>query len=222
MNFDKSKVLLKKINAIHDGVADGGGTFSTLEKDLILEYIRDLYECIQLDEEIAPTSSIPTSTIATEPVKVTAPEVIPPPVATANVEQSSSNGHIATSSSNGHHAATTIVEQPNQIVIDMDPDMEELFAEGQLSDLSQRFANAPIQDIAKAMGINERILTINELFKGDQQQFQITADTLNDYTTFAEAKAYLSKGPATKYDWLSSKRKKKAVIFIKLVRRRYL
>jgi len=66
MNFDKSKVLLKKINAIHDGVADGGGSFSSLEKDLILEYVRDLYEIIRLDQ---PNSSAPIKEVKKEDPK---------------------------------------------------------------------------------------------------------------------------------------------------------
>ncbi len=222
MNFDKSKVLLKKINAIHDGVADGGGSFSSLEKDLILEYIRDLYENIRLDQ--ADQSVTPT-----EVKKVTPPpKVEPTPTVHAfppiDIATPSTNGHSSNgaSTSNGHHSSPAPRVEPAAAIVEVDPKMEELFAESKLSDLSQRFANSPINDIAKAMGINERIFTINELFKGDQQHFQVTADTLNQYTTFAEAKAYLSKGPASKYDWTNPKRKKKAATFIKLVRRRYL
>ncbi len=224
MNFDKSKVLLKKINAIHDGVADGGGSFSSLEKDLILEYVRDLYEIIRLDQ---PNSSAPIKEVKKEEPKprVADTEVVDalPTIPPVQVPTPSSNGHATHApSTNGHHPSPAVAQQPVATFRDVDPDMEELFAESKLNDISQRFANTPIQDIAKSMGINERILTINELFKGDQQHFQSTADTLNEYTSFAEAKAYLSKGPAAKYDWTNPKRKKKAATFIKLVRRRYL
>jgi len=221
MNFDKTKVLLKKINAIHDGVADGGGSFSALEKDLLLEYVKELYECIQLDvkEEAAPQVA---QEIVTPPPAPAPPEEIKEAQVATPVTPvaASSNGHHSPSS-NGH-APKPVEPSASTIMMEMDPDMEELFAESAQSDLSQRFANMPVQDIGKAMGINERILTINELFKGDQQQFKLTADTLNEFTSFAEAKAYLSKGPASKYDWTHSKRKKKAAVFIKLVRRRYL
>ena len=224
MNFDKSKVLLKKINAIHDSVAEVGGSFSSLERDLILEYIRNLYECIRQDKTDETPAPLPDLRVRTEPQPTAQPKSVPaPPVAPSKPEPTYiSNGVAATTSSNGHHPEPMPEVQVAPIVIDMNPEMEELFAESQLTDLSQRFANAPIADISKAMGINERILTINELFKGDQQQFKITADTLNEFTTFAEAKAYLSKGPAAKFDWTNNKRKKKAAVFIKLVRRRYM
>ena len=224
MNFDKSKVLLKKINAIHDGVADGGGSFSSLEKDLILEYIRDLYEIVRLDhaDVSAPTKETvkeaPLPKVAATPVTKAKPSIAPITVPTP-----STNGHSnGASSANGHQSSPSTEKESGPAVLAVDPDMEELFAESKMNDISQRFANTPIKDIGKAMGINERIFTINELFKGDQQHFQTTADTLNEYTTFAQARAYLSKGPAAKYDWTHPKRKKKAATFIKLIRRRYL
>jgi len=222
MKFEKTKVLLKKINAIHDGVAEGGAEYSSLERDLILEYIRDLYECIRLDESKAPPIEPKPATAEVPKVNIVPPvtaapkfeDIIPRPIANGEVNGLHKNGHVS--------KPEPQVVPTTTYVLDMDPEMEELFAEAKLGDLSQRYANTPIQDISKAMGINERILTINELFKGDQQQFQTTSETLNGFTSFAEAKTYLSKGPARNYDWLSSKRKKKAAVFIKLVRRRYL
>lgn len=221
MDFSKSKLLLKKINAIHDSVNAFGTGFSQLEKDLILQYLRELYECINLEGVHAPPApqvkAAPETTPSIEtPVVRSTPQPIVPPIITSNVSTTSSNG-----SSNG---TTTYVEPPveKSKKVKLDPELDKLFEESNSNDLSQRFANAPIKDIAKAMGINERILTINDLFKGDQQSFQSTADALNACANFEEAKAYLINGIATKNEWFSNKRKKKAAVFIKLVRRRYL
>lgn len=220
MDFSKSKLLLKKINAIHDSVDAFGSGFSQLEKDLILQYLRDLYECINLEGATeSPQPQVKEASLAPAietPVVRSIPQPIAQPV---NATNGSTNG----AASSVHGAATQVaapVEKPKKAKIN--PELDTLFEESNLNDLSQRFANAPIKDIAKAMGINERILTINELFKGDQQSFQSTADALNACANFEEAKAYLINGIATKNDWISNKRKKKAEVFIKLIRRRYL
>lgn len=220
MDFSKSKLLLKKINAIHDSVEAFGSGFSQLEKDLILQYLRELYECINLTEE--KTASIPQAKITPAAPTIETPVVrsAPQPIVASSISSNgSSNGTAPSSNGTAAHVAPTVEKQKK---VKVDPELDELFEESNLNDLSQRFANAPIKDIGKAMGINERILTINELFKGDQQSFQSTADALNACANFEEAKAYLINGIATKNDWVSNKRKKKAAVFIKLIRRRYL
>jgi len=218
MDFSKSKVLLKKINAIHDSVAAFGGDFSSLEKDLILQYIRDLYESINIDGQISETPSTNHQTAPKADIPVKAIPVVSEVIAKVSTN-GSSNGQTMQSISST--IPTAVQELSKQKVKKKDPDLDILFEESKADDLSQRFANAPIKDISKAMGINERILTINELFKGDQQAFQTVADTLNSFSSFAEAKEFLINGIATEKDWASNKRKKKAAVFIKLVRRRY-
>ncbi len=217
MDFSKSKLLLKKINAIHDSVAAFGGGFSSLEKDLIVQYIRELYECITIEETVSSTTTEGSSSIKAPIAKKVSQAA---PVQHAISSNGSSNGQAATSNGNANHITTPTVAKPKPTKID--PELDTLFEESNLNDLSQRFANAPIKDIGKAMGINERILTINELFKGDQQSFQSTAEALNACANFEDAKQYLVNGIATKNDWVSNKRKKKAAVFIKLIRRRYL
>ena len=79
----------------------------------------------------------------------------------------------------------------------------------------------PIKDIKKAMGLNERIFTVNELFGGDQAIFDLTTDTLNKLPDFTQAKNFLMRNAASKYNWDKKGKKSKAKNFIKLVKRRY-
>jgi len=102
-----------------------------------------------------------------------------------------------------------------------DEEMEELFEQGAARELSEKLSNLPIRDLKKAMGLNEKIFTMNELFGGNQPAYDATIDALNGMRNFDEAKEYLVKNIAAKYGWVKSGRKKKAQNFIKLVRRRY-
>jgi len=74
--------------------------------------------------------------------------------------------------------------------------------------------------LTKAISINEKILTCNELFKKDKTRFNDALKTLNEFSSFTEARPYLAS-LANEFGWDKKNKKKKAQIFIKLVRRRY-
>jgi len=99
--------------------------------------------------------------------------------------------------------------------------LEELFAQGAAKELSDRLAGTPIKDIKRAMGINERVLTLNELFDGNNRDFEKTLESLNGLSNYQEAKAYLAENAAVKYNWMDGSKIKKAKKFLKLVKRRY-
>lgn len=102
-----------------------------------------------------------------------------------------------------------------------DPDLDALFDVVSAKELSEKLSQLPIKDIGKAMGLNEKILTINELFGGDQSMFKVTIDTLNKLPNYDQAKLFLKQNAAAKYKWTSKDKKEKAKIFIKLIKRRY-
>lgn len=100
-------------------------------------------------------------------------------------------------------------------------ELEDLFEFKQATDLSERLSQSPIKDLRNAMGINERFLTTNELFDGNSDALKDALSTMNGLQNFEQAKEYLSKIGEI-YDWGKKSKKKKAKIFIKLVRRRFL
>jgi len=81
---------------------------------------------------------------------------------------------------------------------------------------------APIADLKTAMGINERFLTISELFKGNKAQYDDAIDTLNSFSDFGQAKNYISRILVPEFDWTNEKKINQAKTFIKKVRRRYM
>ena len=71
------------------------------------------------------------------------------------------------------------------------------------------------------MGLNERILTVNELFGGDANEFKKAMTDLNRLSSFDEAKQYLAANVVEKYGWTKRNKKGKAKVLIKTIRRRY-
>ena len=97
----------------------------------------------------------------------------------------------------------------------------ELFDLHESSELSDKLASAPISDLTKAMGINEKIFTVNELFGGKQDEMNNMLCALNGLDNFEEAKSVLMNSVAQKYNWTEGSKLKKAKNFIKLVKRRF-
>lgn len=100
--------------------------------------------------------------------------------------------------------------------------LERLFAE-QMNDNSATHGAAHVQisSIESALGLNDRIFTLNELFGGDRVLFDITCQKLNELHSFAEAKELLLNGAAQTFRWGDLERIKMAENFIRIVARRY-
>lgn len=99
--------------------------------------------------------------------------------------------------------------------------MADLFSTFSSKELGDKLSQMPIKDLTKALSINEKIFTIKELFGGDSDMFRSTLKEMDALSTFDEAKNYLMKGAASKYDWTDEQKFKKARNFIKIVKRRY-
>lgn len=251
MNLAKSKVILKKINTLHENIELGEG-MSKIEKDLFLDYIKELYEIVldskskkdkkskhtSLEKEmkaVAPTPKI------TEVPKV---EVMPTPIDNTKVvsavidpeleivksepaTMSTAQPEPASQASGVHNPAPPrYTSKPAAAPVSspikkVDPEIAALFDQTEMDKTSYRFSQTPIADITKAMGINERILTVNLLFNKDQQDFNYVTSKLNYFPTFEEASTYLMNEVADKYEWASGTKRSKAIDFIKLVRRKY-
>ncbi|MFT4568712.1 MAG: hypothetical protein ACI9FN_003681 [Saprospiraceae bacterium] len=209
MNFEKSKVLLKKINALYEAADEELGV-SALEKDLMLQYVRDFYEAIK---ENSRGSAIRREEVSTIRQELQAPSVQP------ILRQNTLHAQPI--------AAQPIVPTPSPVISEpfqeakISEELSLLFIESENEESRSRYSAGKITDIGRSMGINDKILTINDLFKGDQTLFNKTIDHLNSLVSYDKAKTYLATGVAENFNWADASKKGKAVRFINLMRRRY-
>ena len=59
--------------------------------------------------------------------------------------------------------------------------------------LAARLQRMPIKNIRSALGINDKMMIINDLFKGSVERCNKSIDALNDFPTLSGAKVYLSE-----------------------------
>lgn len=225
MDYSKTSKLLKKFKGLHNTLRDSGQEPSGIEKDLLLSYLKELYEHVitigatsaepvlpnRAEAELVTASSNGNSQAYYAPKQVVAAPIVTAPVVerVAPPEPSSP-------------PATVVPQEPAPVVTTAaSTPLTQLFADKNVNELSDKLNKLPITDINRAMGINEKVLTINELFHGDQELFSKTVLKLNTFSSYDEAKNYLIDGVASDLDWASEPKVKKADKFIQLLRRRY-
>lgn len=87
-------------------------------------------------------------------------------------------------------------------------------------ELSQSLTSAPIKDLKKAIGVNDRFLFINELFRGDEAMYERSIKTIQNFSIHAEAEFWIRRELKVKIGWLDSDPVVKQ--FDQLVKRRFL
>jgi hypothetical protein len=79
--------------------------------------------------------------------------------------------------------------------------------------------DAPIRDLKKAIGINDRYVFINELFRGDEVMYERSLKTINAFRIFPEAEYWIERELKVKLGW--EEHKDTTRHFYQLVKRRF-
>ena len=220
MNIKKFEVLLKKINTLKQNIDLSGENISKLEMDLLKNYIKGLYETIEMgNENLENDFQIEDSKKGKKKKKekLVGAE-LPDEEAFEEEEVFEEEKEVKDQA---------VEEKPEESpkkenLKEYDNELLAIFEKSFSSDLSEKLSSSPITDIKKAIGINDRIFTINELFGGDKEVFNSAIDQLNKFDKFEDARDFLLANFAGKYNWAQNENLKKAKRFVKLVGRRYL
>lgn len=86
-------------------------------------------------------------------------------------------------------------------------------------ELGESLLETPIKDLKKAVGINDRFLFINELFRGDDVMYERSIKTINSFSIFPEAEYWIKRELKLKLGWDDTNEVVKQ--FDQLIRRRF-
>lgn len=252
MNLQQVKQKLDRVNQFYAYLESNQDSISRVDRDAFLNAIRMLYDaCFDtptVDAVVAPVvkKEVPKPTPKTEePLKKKRPKLV------FNDDNGSSNTKQKEATPPAKKPEEKPVETPKAVVKTPTPpkeevkepvkqatpppstpdepesagfneEFEELFLFKEATDLSQKLSASPIDDLKKALGVNEKFLYINELFGGNVNQFNSAISELNKGEDFDQARAYMEKELVESNEWMKKTKKTVAKDFIKLVRRRYL
>ena len=71
--------------------------------------------------------------------------------------------------------------------------IEEKANEPEDNSLAARLQRTPVTDIRMALGINDKMMIINDLFKGSVERYNKSIDALNEFPTLSGARIYMSE-----------------------------
>jgi hypothetical protein len=77
----------------------------------------------------------------------------------------------------------------------------------------------PIRDLKKAIGINDRFLFVNDLFRGDENMYERSLKTINGFSIYPEAEYWIQRELKVKLGWSDDSESVK--LFDQLIRRRF-
>ena len=86
-------------------------------------------------------------------------------------------------------------------------------------ELSDLLTEVPVRDLKKAIGVNDRFLFINELFRGDEAMYERSIKTINNFSIYPEAQYWIERELKVKIGWKESDPIVKQ--FDQLVKRRF-
>jgi hypothetical protein len=87
------------------------------------------------------------------------------------------------------------------------------------NELGSVLKETPIRDLRKAIGINDRFVFINELFRGDENMYERSIKTINSFGALGEAEFWIQRELKTKIGW--NEGNETVQHFDQLVRRRF-
>ncbi len=86
-------------------------------------------------------------------------------------------------------------------------------------ELADVLTREPVRDLKKAIGINDRFVFVQELFRGDEVMYERSIKTINSFNILQEAEFWIERELKLKLAWDDSKETVRH--FCQLVRRRF-
>ena len=87
------------------------------------------------------------------------------------------------------------------------------------AELAHVLKEAPIKDLRKGIGINDRFVFVRELFRGDDAAYERSIKTINNFGIYTEAEYWMSRELRLKLGW--DENNETVQHFYQLVRRRF-
>ncbi len=114
---------------------------------------------------------------------------------------------------------TEVTEKPSQSMAREEETSINDKLKQQRTELSDALSETSIKDLRKGIGLNDRFLFINELFRGDEVMYERSIKTINGFAIYPEAEYWIKRELKLKLGWMESNPVVKQ--FDQLVRRRF-
>jgi hypothetical protein len=114
------------------------------------------------------------------------------------------------------HQAT--VQELNDVIASREYSLNDKLKEN-VKEVAHLLTDAPVRDLRRAIGINDRFVFISELFRGDEVMYERSIKTINSFRIFPEAEYWIERELKVKLGWDETKDVTRH--FYQLVKRRF-
>jgi hypothetical protein len=118
----------------------------------------------------------------------------------------------------------TLSHQPNNreindLIGNSSTSINDRLRPGSSTELASTLKGSPVKELRKAIGVNDRFVFINELFRGDEAMYERSIKTINNFRILPEAEYWMERELKIKIGWDDSR--EIVQHFYQLVRRRF-
>ncbi len=106
----------------------------------------------------------------------------------------------------------------NQVMVSGDGSLNEKLKEDR-TEIATVLQGTPIRDLKKAIGVNDRYLFVNDLFRGDENMYERSMKTINAFSIYPEAQYWIQRELKVKMGWNDNS--EAVQLFNQLVKRRF-
>lgn len=244
----KIAVLVEKINYLNQSIIQNGGVVSKVDKDLLVNYVRELYELtlglpVQMPQyppqaypyadpnapaypnyppppPVQPYAYPPNPAAQVPPVH---PPVVPPPSnindAGAKIDQPAKSSAELNATFKFSSGRRSLSDTIKIRTAADKPSINENFKREE-KDIASKMQLTPIKDLKTFIGLNKRFSYINFLFGNDATLYDEAINFLNNCDSYETAKQYVNTHLQPKLNW--SDDNEMVTEFKTLIERRYL
>lgn len=97
-----------------------------------------------------------------------------------------------------------IVKELNEVIAAGEHSLNDRLKED-VKEVAHLLTDAPVRDLRRAIGINDRFVFISELFRGDEVMYERSIKTINGFRIFPEAEYWIERELKVKLAWDETK-----------------
>ncbi len=219
------KEMTERINSFCSKIEDGAMKLNQVDIDLLKTYVIDLYDYMvslkpgKISNGMETSKEVVTANLAEE--VITAENTEKPPANEEKVDEIGPEPIVEEAEVETPESSEQMKEDLfSKISADDDsPAIHEKFKQ-ESPELADQLEHSSIADLKNAIGVNERVAFIDNLFGGDSGAFDEAMSTLNEIKDIVEANQYINSNLKDKFNW--EEEDKMVDEFSKLVERRFV
>ncbi|MEO5673462.1 MAG: hypothetical protein ABIQ74_02340 [Chitinophagales bacterium] len=205
--------IAEKIRRLLDSVAENGGKFTAIDKDILTNYVREQYELIVgINTRPSPVVSFENQDymkLPADPVKLKEEK----PAVNGNQMDDGKNSVSPEMETKKTISDIYAFQKENKSTVN-----DKFKKQG--PEIADKLKQTPIKDLKSYIGLNKQFAFMSKLFNADEQLYEDAIARLNSFSSYEEATGFIQSELLPSLNW--SDDEPLVSEFFTLVMRRYL